>query len=378
MVAFFFILWNMASLFWSFGVDETEQRVKTYFQLGILTWMLWDLYRTPVALRSAMQAYVLGAYVAISSTVFNYLTGQPVLDSQGERFAGAGINAVELAVYLALGLPVAYHLATQAKNGPKGILLRIVNYAYIPASIFAMTLTGSRTALFAVLPMILYVIGSTNRLKPFSRIVTISILLGSLLILLTYIPQETLKRLGTTADSVEAADFGGRMELWKGSIAILSEHPFLGVGGGSLPKFSGLVAHNTFLSILAELGLIGFILFAGIIAIVTYQALTQMKGFSALWLTVLAIWAIGSLSLTWDFRKPTWLFFSLIIISGNLFGREDRVSVAKSVICRGTASRLPRDSQLPTYNLGKLRFLGTNTPQESGRKAKAQLDHDEP
>jgi hypothetical protein len=353
MVAFFFILWNVASVFWSFGVDETEERVRTYFQLGILTWMLWDLYRTPVALRLAMEAYVLGAYVAILSTVFNYLTGQPIVDSQGERFAGAGINAVELAVYLALGLPVAYHLATQAKNGPKGILLRIVNYAYIPASIFAIMLTGSRTALFAVLPMILYVIGIANRLKPSLRILTISVLLGSLLFSLTYIPQETLERLGTTPNSIAAEDLGGRMELWKGSIAIFLEHPILGVGSGTLglPRLLGTFAHNSFLSILAELGLIGFVLFAGILAIVTHKALTQMKGLSALWLTVLAIWAIGSFSLTWEFRKPTWLFFSLIIISESLFSRDDRVPLTKPVISRSMVSGVPRKSQLPANNL---------------------------
>jgi O-antigen ligase len=113
----------------------------------------------------------------------------------------------------------------------------------------------------------------------------------------------------------------------------------------------GAFAHNTFLSILAELGLIGFVLFAGILAIVTHKALTQMKGLSALWLTVLAIWAIGSFSLTWEFRKPTWLFFSLIIISGSLLSRDDRVPLTKPIISRSMVSGVPRKSQLPANNL---------------------------
>lgn len=327
MVAFLFILWNMASFFWSFGAEETEQRIKTYVQLGILIWILWDLYRTPDGLRSAMEAYILGAYVAIFSTIFNYLSGQGISPYQAERYAGAGMNAVDLALILALGLPVAWHLATFPENGLKGIVLRFVNYAYLPAAIFAMMLTASRMALFALLPMIFYAIGTATRLKPFSRIVTISFLLVSALALQTYIPQATLERLGTTGDSIAAGDLGGRVKLWKESIAIFSEHPLWGVGSGALdlPTLLGAFAHNTFLSVLAELGLIGFILFASILVIVTYQALTQMKGFSALWLTVIATWGIGAFSLTWEFRKPTWLFFSLVVISASVF-RESRKS----------------------------------------------------
>jgi O-antigen ligase len=324
-VAFLFILWNMASFFWTFAADQTEMRIKTYLQLGILIWILWDLYSTPTALRGAIEAYILGAYVTILDTIVNYLRGQGISTYQAERYAGAGINAVDLALILALGMPVAWHLATSPENGPKGIILRFINYAYLPASIFAILLTGSRTALFLVLPLVLFVIGTAKRLKPFSRIVTISILLAGLLALLVHIPQATLGRLGTAYDSIAAGDLGGRVTLWKGSIAIFSEHPLCGVGSGALdlPTLLGTFAHNTFLSVLAELGLIGFTLFASMLAIVTYQALSQMKCFSALWLAVLVTWGIGAFTLTWEFRKATWLFFSLIIINGNFLPKDD-------------------------------------------------------
>jgi O-antigen ligase len=341
MMAFFFIFWNMASFFWSFGADETEQHIKTYIQLGILTWILWDLYRTAAALRSAMQAYILGAYVAIFSTIFNYFIGQGISAYQAERYAGAGVNAVDLAVILALGLPVAWHLATFPDQGLNGIILKFINYAYLPASIFAITLTASRTALFAGLPMIFYLLGTTKRLKSFSRIVMIFALFGSLLALQTYIPQGTLARLGTTADSIAAGDLGGRVKLWHASMEIFSEHPLLGVGSGALdlPTLLGAFAHNTFVSVLSELGLIGFILFASILVIVIYQALKQMKDFSALWITVLATWGIGAFSLTWEFRKPTWLFFSLVIISGSLFSRDSQVLVNQPIIPSAMGSR---------------------------------------
>jgi hypothetical protein len=41
-----------------------------------------------------------------------------------------------------------------------------------------------------------------------------------------------------------------------------------------------------------------------------------------LWLTILLVWAIGAFSLTWEHRKPTWLFLSLVVVSADLSVRR--------------------------------------------------------
>ena len=127
------------------------------------------------------------------------------------------------------------------------------------------------------------------------------------------------------------------MKLWQESFAIFYEHPLLGVGSGAWGHASSFItpglAHNTFLSVLAELGLIGISLFGSILAIVGQQALKQPKWDSMLWLTVLAIWLIGVSTLSWEFRKQTWFFLSFIVISANLFRKHDKIAeVSKSSI----------------------------------------------
>jgi O-antigen ligase len=253
----------------------------------------------------------------------NYLIGRGISVS-GDRYAGAGLNAVDLSLILALGLPVAWHLSTSAGNSFKDRVLRLVNYAYIPASLFAVILTASRTALFAIVPAVLYIVGTATRLKPSSRILIFVFFIGTLFALQPHIPQATVDRLATIDDTIAAGDVGGRMKLWSGSMATFSEHPLLGVGSGALhtPTVLGSVAHNTFLSVLAELGLIGFIFFCAVLAIVAYQAVNQPKWLSGLWITVLAIWAIGVFALTWEYTKQTWLFLSLVVISANLLSVE--------------------------------------------------------
>lgn len=122
-VILLFMIWNIVSLFWSVGVDETVQSIKTYVQLSIVIWVLWDLYRTPTALRAGLQAYILGVYVAVGSTLTNYLAGVPIGDYEN-RYAGAGLNANELALILSLGIPVAWHLATSVVIGKRNRVLK--------------------------------------------------------------------------------------------------------------------------------------------------------------------------------------------------------------------------------------------------------------
>lgn len=323
LAAFLFVLWNIVSIFWSLGNDETVQRAKTYFQLAGMVWLLWDLFTTSATLRAGAQAYILGAYVSIGSTLLNYLAGNEAYAFSGGRYAGSNLNAGDLALILALGLPMAWHLAVSAGTGKRSYVLKLVNYAYIPLSLFAILLTASRMALFAVVPALVFIIGSFSQLKLSSRILALAALTGSLLVLQSHIPQSSIDRLATTSSSIAAADLGGRMALWRAGITAFSQHPLLGVGSGAfrtVNEFGGAV-HNTFLSVLAELGIIGFALFVIILVIVVYQALHQPKRYSRLWLAVLAVWAIGVSAQTWEFTKQTWLFLGLVVISANVISQ---------------------------------------------------------
>ena len=181
-------------------------------------------------------------------------------------------------------------------------------------------LTGTRTSLFAVVPAIVYMLWSFPRLKLTSRILILAGLIAGALVLLPYLPQSALERLGTAGTSIASGDLGGRVFLWHMAIAEFLTSPLVGIGSGgfSSTSMAGTWVHNTFLSVLAETGMIGFVLFAVMSAIVTYQALRQPKESAKLWGCVLLIWVMGALSLSWEFRKATWLFFSFVVISANL------------------------------------------------------------
>jgi O-antigen ligase len=136
------------------------------------------------------------------------------------------------------------------------------------------------------------------------------------LIVRSILPAGAIERLATVFSSIGAADIGGRVNLWKEAITVFLDHPLLGSGSGTLSTVIGALSHQTYLSVLAETGLVGFLLFFCILAVVLNQASRLPKEYSGLWFSVFFIWAIGVLSLSWEFTKATWLIFSFVIIEG--------------------------------------------------------------
>jgi O-antigen ligase len=323
-----FFLWNFISVFWSPDSESTIQRIKTYSQIFLLMLIFWEAFQKPENLLAGLQAYIFGAYVLIGSTIYNYINGNVSVAYEG-RYSATGVNAVDLTLILMMGLPVAMQLFFAAGQGKKETLLKIINLAYLPLSIFSILLTGSRTSLIAILPFGIY-LAMTRQIKFDRKILVFVILLVVLAGMLPFIPQNITARLGTLGASIEAGDLGGRVALWWQAILVFSKHSLLGLGSGTLDSAIGSAAHNTFVSVMAETGFIGFMLFFTILAIVFFQAMNIPNGNSGLWVVILLTWVIGVCSLSWEFRKLTWLFLNFIVIEGS-FTLEQLNPVSKGI-----------------------------------------------
>jgi O-antigen ligase len=119
-------------------------------------------------------------------------------------------------------------------------------------------------------------------------------------------------------------DLGGRVPIWKESITAFLEHPILGVGGGAFRTVNSFkkAAHNTYLSVLAELGVVGFLLFFAILAVVSYSIMCQSGPEKIFWFTTFLVLLIGISIQTWEFTKTTYLIFSLIVIDASFVKQQ--------------------------------------------------------
>jgi O-antigen ligase len=305
-----FFLWSIATYLWTTTPADTYERVKTYAQIYILILIIWEIFRKPDELKVGVQAYVLGAFVPIASELNNYIRGTVAVNYE-VRYSATGVNAVDLTIFLLMALPAAWYLFKHPINR----FLKYVNLAYLPLSVFTVLLTGSRTSLFAVIPAAIY-IAWPKRLTTTRIIAMLLLLAASIFIFQAILPTGVIERLSSVFTSIGSADIGGRVGLWVETAAIFLKHPFVGSGSGSLSFLIGTFSHQTFLSVLAETGLIGFILFCIVLVYIFSQLLRLPKGYIGLWVSTFFIWLIGVLSLSFEFRKITWLFFSFMIIQG--------------------------------------------------------------
>jgi O-antigen ligase len=209
--------------------------------------------------------------------------------------------------------------------------LKIINYCFCPLSIFCILITGSRTGVFALAPAILYIGISASKLRIAYKAIMAVFATGVLLLVISITPDHTAKRLLSLGESIRYSDFGGRSDLWNRSIELFLSHPFLGIGCGALNSGEaiGEVAHNTFLSILTELGSIGLTIFILMLLIVMRQAAIGLRLKMRVWLFLLAVWGTGCMSLSWELTKTTWFIMSIIIASGKLINSEENSELSE-------------------------------------------------
>lgn len=323
---YLFLLWNMVSTFWSADTNRTVFHLITWSQLFGLVLIIWDLYTSRAALLAGLQAYILGAYVAVGSAIANFITGN-VFYTPYQRFSSSDEATPDgFGFVLALGIPVAWYLASSISTNKVGYFFKLLNYAYIPAAFVGIALSGTRTAMIAAIPGMVFGITILSRVRRSSQVLIILLFAAFLLILLPYGGTlSSFQRLGTTIDNLAAGDLTGRVSIWRDGIASFAAHPLVGVGSNMYRSINsvGKLAHNSFLSVLVEVGLVGFVLFVTILGIALFQAWTQPKWERRFWFTMLMVWTIGASTLTWEHRKTTWIFLSLLVASAALFSYQN-------------------------------------------------------
>jgi O-antigen ligase len=305
-----FMVWAAATYWWSTDQKATLVAASSYFQLLVMVWLIWELAPTEREQRRLMQAYVLGTCVSATDTLYQYVSHEEI----AERYASTGFNPNDLALALALAIPLSYYLSIQSA-GWKVWVYRL----QLVLTGTAILLTASRGGFLASLVALAIVPLTYTQLTWLQRVasaLTLGILVCSALF---YIPPTSWARLGTISKEVTQGTLDSRTVVWEAGLELFRSHPFVGVGAGAfgesvLPALNvPFVAHNTFLSVLVEEGVIGFGLFCGAIVVLTLAAWEMPPLPQKLWIVSLGAWAVGVSSGTWELRKPTWFLFGLLM-----------------------------------------------------------------
>ena len=345
-----FVMLAALSFLWSLYPEGTLVEAFSYVQLLTMVWLIWELAPSIQEQMHLMRAYVFGTFVSGIDTLYLFLSHQ---ESVYQRYAGAKLDANDLGLIMALSIPMSYYLLIQ--NHGRMVWVYRIHLILAGTTIL---LTASRGATLAtvvaltIIPLTQARLGGRQRVALF---LTVILLIGGVLY---FVPETSWERLSTMPTEFEQGTFTGRTIIWRAGWEIFRAHPFVGIGANAFrimvsreleePIRMGEAdpappAHNTFLSVLVEQGVLGFAVFCGMLGALAVS-LKGMPPFpQRLWIVSLAVWVVGVSSLTWEMRKPTWFFFGLLMAQCGSISQMHR---DVNSFARSRLARLPRSAHV--------------------------------
>jgi len=131
------------------------------------------------------------------------------------------------------------------------------------------------------------------------------------------VPDTTWERFLSLRQNLQTGTLGGRGMIWTAGWDLFQRNPIVGIGAGAFGPVvesrinARLIAHNTYLSVATETGVIGLALFVSAFGSIAASARRCDRSRRVFVLVLLATWMVGVSSLTWEHRKGTWIVFGV-------------------------------------------------------------------
>jgi len=300
-----FLLWGIAGIYGALDVG-TAIKVLSIFVMGASVYLVTSqTIRSPEEAHGIMWAAAVTVGITVLYTVvagFGGSLSYVEIDEGGEaytRFAGIFGHPNALGGFLALAIPPMVALAASETVWWK----RLSGYLLIIGAMAGLVLTYSRGAwlgtgvgLLILLPV----------LKRGFWLILGAVLLGPVLVGMVTSSDAVLARLESIAAAGSDPALMNRLEIWGMAFRLVAEHPLLGVGLGNFQAAYGKLmvpdlplltyplelpehAHNLFLNLAVEVGLVGVSAFAWLLA-VAFLRVRQIKRFAD-WRV--GVWSMG-------------------------------------------------------------------------------------
>lgn len=334
-----FVLWQLVRYPEASVYYGGRNYLFTYIQLWSLMWLASEILTVNhqlVIMRFYVVAGIISALVAFSQAniVADFSAGAGL-----ERGEGLAENQNSLAFYLVLGVAMATFLHSRSKHPAAGVIYSAIYVSLI----LGVVGTVSRFGFLSLIMTLIFTVGFWMR-SARERIRQIIIpLLVFVFAVLYFIPGaywEVMQNTIFTGDIQSEGNLGSRAQLMETGIEVWKDNPAFGVGMGQFRRVSknylnykwqhlaGLVQHNFYVELLAETGLIGFLLFLGWIVAAMRDLWRTMQLKSDYYSPIATIWLImfvvflfrGSTASTMHYDKLLFLMggISVAIYQGAL------------------------------------------------------------
>jgi putative inorganic carbon (HCO3(-)) transporter len=281
--------WAAASLAWA-EVPATARSSVIRFGLNFALFPI-----ALVAIRTRQHVlWLVGTFVAgaFTAVALGLLDGSIHSAASEDRLTGAGLNPNQLGTYLAAVVLVAATLTANRRWSPTARAAAAAVTALGGVAVLMTLSRGALVGLAAALVLAPLAIGRGRR--GIALLFVIVAVIGSVSWYTAFAPAGAVERV----THPEQGGGTGREDMWRVGWRIVEDRPFVGVGAGNFPEASihyllrpgstqndenvvdkKKVAHNIYLTVLSELGTVGFALFALILGQCLVRALQAARRF---------------------------------------------------------------------------------------------------
>jgi O-antigen ligase len=345
-----FVLWVLLSILWAF--DKGDALRTTVSFLGLLGLM--------VVVGLLEKRYLVLAWAGLAFSAALSVPGGYILPvpegsdmAVSGRFGPAGTGPNSYSLNLVIAFFVGYFGALRRH--------RMIALLLAPVFLYGIFATASRTGLVALVatPLLAFFV---PRLAPRLglRILPVYALgAAAIVVIVLAIPsvgERTLERYTTLSEYQSAETWNGRWSNWQGALKVIESHPILGVGAGNYAEaaleYSTTVqahsakkaseegdiagaAHNSILGVASQLGLVGLILFLGIMffAFKTAWPIAQRSDLGTGIFLGLIVATIAGMTLTWENQKIVY------VLIGSVLALQLHDSARRALVGRAEGSR---------------------------------------
>lgn len=328
-----YICWTLFSFLWTWMPVNYEttlainsfQSIKGNLYLLMLVLLSFQVIRSDQDLNLAFAAYLLGVLGLIYFLVKGYSPNSTTV-----RHEITGFDANETALQLALGIPLALYLLLITKSW----LFKSLSIIYIPLALFGIFITGSRTGFITALIGFLGVIPWLWHARLVWKIAALGFFIAIVLGVTSLVPQKTLERLFSSGTELSQGTLSARSITWSKAWLEIGESPFFGNGISSFRRVINkynidYTAHNSYIAIMVEQGIVGLLCYLAIIIAVLLQALRLPSEQRLLMLSLLFIAIAGQFTLTLNEKMYIWFAYLFIVLRASLTGSSN-VAVANT------------------------------------------------
>ena len=312
-------LYFACSYYWTLEPEMTIGKIRAYFQVFMIVWIVWEVANTPAHLRGLLRAFVAGSWVLAILTLFSFASARVGGDLAAQiRFAAEGQDPNDVARFLDLGFAPAVLLFSMETMMP----LRWAALGYVPVGLMGVLLTASRGGFSGALVALF---GSAVLLvmwRPRAASMTFLGLAATVSTVLVFVPAGSLDRLATIPEQVGSGDWNDRLNIWEAGWQAFRAAPWWGYGAGTFTAASGLAtgdtAHNTLMAVLVSGGLVATAIFLAILCVLC-RAILQTRDLLRVALgTTFVVWLITSMVGSVEENRTTWLVFGMIALAARL------------------------------------------------------------